>query len=173
MADEHHHDPTFYRSPRDAAAAPAEKIAYLATFSRPATSPDALAVVDVDPESASYASVIGFTELPNTGDELHHFGWNACSSALCPTGDHKHGDRRYLIVPGLRSSNLYVFDTLDNPAEPKIVKALGAEELGKRPVIRARTPCTAARAPCSCRAWAATARRGRAGSRCWTTPRSR
>jgi methanethiol oxidase len=132
MADEHHHDPTFYRSPRDAAAAPAEKIAYLATFSRPATSPDALAVVDVDPESPSYASVIGFTELPNTGDELHHFGWNACSSALCPTGDHKHGDRRYLIVPGLRSSNLYVFDTLDNPTEPPIVKALGAEELGKR-----------------------------------------
>ena len=38
MADEHqhHHDPTFYRSPADAAAAPAEKLAYLATFSRPA-----------------------------------------------------------------------------------------------------------------------------------------
>jgi selenium-binding protein 1 len=132
MADEHHHDPTFYRSPRDAAAAPAEKIAYLATFSRPADSPDALAVVDVDPQSASYGSVISFTELPSTGDELHHFGWNACSSALCPTGDHQHGDRRYLIVPGLRSSRLYVFDTLDNPAEPKIVKALGPEDLGKR-----------------------------------------
>ena len=22
--------------------------------------------------------------MPNVGDELHHFGWNACSSALCP-----------------------------------------------------------------------------------------
>ena len=33
---EHHQDPTFYRSPRDAAAAPAEKLAYVATFSRPA-----------------------------------------------------------------------------------------------------------------------------------------
>jgi selenium-binding protein 1 len=132
MADEHHHDPTFYRSPRDAAAAPAEKVAYLATFSRPANSPDALAVVDVDPQSPSYASVIGLTELPGTGDELHHFGWNACSSALCPTGDHQHGDRRYLIVPGLRSSRLHVFDTLDNETEPKIVKVLGPEELGKR-----------------------------------------
>ncbi|HYZ53227.1 MAG TPA: selenium-binding protein SBP56-related protein [Streptosporangiaceae bacterium] len=136
MADERHHehhqDPTFYRSPRDAAAASPEKVAYLATFSRPADSPDALAVVDVDPQSPSYASVIGFTELPNTGDELHHFGWNACSSALCPTGDHKHGDRRYLIVPGLRSSRLYVFDTRDNETEPKIVKVLGPEELGKR-----------------------------------------
>ncbi len=134
MADEHqhHHDPTFYRSPADAAAAPPEKLAYLATFSRPADRPDALAVVDVDPQSPSYASVVGFTELPYLGDELHHFGWNACSSALCPTGDHKHGDRRYLIVPGLRSSRLYVFDTEANPAEPPIVKVLGPEELGKR-----------------------------------------
>jgi hypothetical protein len=33
---EHHTDPTFYRSPRDAAAAPPEKLAYVAAFSRPA-----------------------------------------------------------------------------------------------------------------------------------------
>ena len=134
MTDEHqhHHDPTFYRSPADAAAAPPEKLAYLATFSRPADTPDALAVVDVDPGSPSYASVVGFTELPDTGDELHHFGWNTCSSALCPTGDHRHGDRRYLIVPSLRSSRLYVFDTRPNPSEPSVVKVLGPEELGKR-----------------------------------------
>ena len=58
MADEHqdHHDPTFYRSPADAAAAPPEKLAYLATFSRPADRPDALAVVDVDPQSPSYGA---------------------------------------------------------------------------------------------------------------------
>ena len=33
--------------------------------------------------------------MPNVGDELHHFGWNRCSSAC-------HGpDRSHLIVPGL------------------------------------------------------------------------
>ena len=132
MTHEHHQDPTFYRSPADAAAAPPEKLAYLATFSRPATQPDALAVVDVDPDSASYAQVVGFTELPDVGDELHHFGWNACSSALCPTGDHQHGDRRYLIVPGLRSSRLHVFDTQPDSSQPRLVKTLGPEELGKR-----------------------------------------
>jgi methanethiol oxidase len=26
--------------------------------------------------------VVGWTELPTAGNELHHFGWNACSSAL-------------------------------------------------------------------------------------------
>ncbi|HEY2241006.1 MAG TPA: selenium-binding protein SBP56-related protein [Streptosporangiaceae bacterium] len=129
---EHHHDPTFYRSPADAAAAPAEKLAYLVTFSRPADKPDALAVVDVDPDSATYSQVVGFTELPSVGDELHHFGWNACSSALCPTGNHDHGDRRYLIVPGLRSSRLHVFDTQPDPSQPRLVKTLSAEELGKR-----------------------------------------
>jgi selenium-binding protein 1 len=132
MADEHHHDPTFYRSPRDAAAGPPEKLAYVAAFSRPADQPDGIAVVDTDPGSAGYGSVIGFTELPHLGDELHHFGWNACSSALCPTGSHTHGDRRYLVVPGIRSSRIYILDTLENPAAPKVVKVLDAEELGKR-----------------------------------------
>ncbi|HEY1620973.1 MAG TPA: selenium-binding protein SBP56-related protein [Streptosporangiaceae bacterium] len=127
-----HHDPTFYRSPADAAAAPAEKLAYVATFARPADKPDALAVVDVDPDSASYSSVVGFTELPHVGDELHHFGWNACSSALCPGGGHDHGDRRYLIVPGIRSSRLYVLDTQPDPAAPHITQVLGPDELAKR-----------------------------------------
>ncbi len=72
--------------------------------------------MDTDPASAGYASVVGFTELPHTGDELHHFGWNACSSALCPTGSHTHGDRRYLVVPGIRSSRIYILDTQPDPA---------------------------------------------------------
>ena len=38
--------------------------------------------------------------MPNVGDELHHFGWNACSSALCPWAPHPHVERRYLLVPG-------------------------------------------------------------------------
>src|SRR5262250_1221320 len=133
MADEgHHHDPTFYRSPRDAAAGPPEKLAYVATFSRAGDQPDAMAVVDTDPASGGYGSVTGFTELPHTGDELHHFGWNACSSALCPTGDHRHGDRRYLVVPGIRSSRVYILDTKDSPSAPEVTKVLGPEELSKR-----------------------------------------
>src|SRR5579875_1702852 len=117
-------DPTFYPSPTDAAEAPAEKIAYVAAFSRPAEQPDAIATVDVDPASDGYGTVIGFTELPNSGDELHHFGWNICSSALCH-GDHaQHAERRYLVVPGLRSSRIYILDTKDDPAHPQLVKTV-------------------------------------------------
>ena len=39
-------------------------------------------------------------DMPHAGDELHHFGWNACSSALCPYAPHPHVERRYLLVPG-------------------------------------------------------------------------
>jgi methanethiol oxidase len=132
VADEHQHDPTFYRSPRDAAEAPPERLAYVATFARPADKPDAIAVVDVDQDSSAYGSVVGVTELTSLGDELHHFGWNACSSALCPGGGHDHGDRRYLIVPGLRSSRVYVMDTREHPTAPQIVRVLDPGELGKR-----------------------------------------
>ena len=41
-------DPTFYPSPRDAANAPAEQLAYVAAFDRAAEKPDAIAVVDTD-----------------------------------------------------------------------------------------------------------------------------
>ena len=42
-------DPTFYASPRLAAKAPAETLAYVALFAPAREVPDAIAVVDVDP----------------------------------------------------------------------------------------------------------------------------
>ena len=124
-------DPTFYPSPRDAAGAPAEKLAYVAAFDRSATRPDALAVLDTDATSPTYGEVVGWTDLPHTGDELHHFGWNACSSALCPYAPHPHVERRYLVVPGLRSSRIHIFDTKDR-ISPELVKVIEAEDLAKR-----------------------------------------
>jgi selenium-binding protein 1 len=62
--------------------------------------------------------------MPNAGDEVHHFGWNACSSALCPYAPHPHVERRYLVVPGLRSSRIHIIDTRPDPRQPKIVKVI-------------------------------------------------
>src|SRR5262245_64300500 len=74
-------DATFYPSPRMAMEAPAEKIAYVAGLNCGRNDkPDALLVVDVDPESKTYGEEVGRLEMPVAGDELHHFGWNACSS---------------------------------------------------------------------------------------------
>ena len=112
-------DPTFYPSPRLAIDAPAETLAYMVTFDPTRQAPDALMTLDVDPSSGSYRQVVGSVEMPNLGDELHHFGWNACSSALCPYAPHPHIERRYLLVPGLRSSRIYVIDTKPDPSQPR------------------------------------------------------
>jgi selenium-binding protein 1 len=123
-------DPTFYRTPADAAAAPAEKLAYVVAFDREAQRPDALTVLDVDPDSSSYGRIVGWADLPTLGDELHHFGWNACSSALAHEGhDTDRLQRRYLLLPGLRSSNVHVYDTHPDPASPTLVKTIDAKEL--------------------------------------------
>ena len=61
---------------------------------------DALAIVGVDKGSTDFGKVVRWLDMPEVGDELHHFGWNACSSALCHAGhDPDHMERRYLLVP--------------------------------------------------------------------------
>ncbi|MDX6679569.1 MAG: methanethiol oxidase, partial [Solirubrobacteraceae bacterium] len=128
-------DPTFYPSPRLAAQAPAEELAYVVTLNTGSNGdarPDALTVVDLDAGSPTYGTQIGRLDMPNVGDELHHFGWNACSSALCPWAPHPHVERRYFLVPGLRSSRIHVVDVKEDPRAPKIVKVIEAEDLARR-----------------------------------------
>jgi selenium-binding protein 1 len=128
-------DPTFYRSAADAIAAPTERLAYVVAFDRAGALPDALAVLDVDENSDTYGSVVGWSDLPTTGDELHHFGWNACSSALMHEGHdmgHDGLQRRYLLLPGLRSSRIHVYDTQPDPRAPRLHKTIEAGELATK-----------------------------------------
>ncbi|HEX6499557.1 MAG TPA: selenium-binding protein SBP56-related protein [Micromonosporaceae bacterium] len=123
-------DPTFYRTPLEAMAAPRESLAYVAAFDPAGRQKDAIAVLDCDVASATYGEVVGWTELPTAGNELHHFGWNACSSSLCHEGHAGHIERRYLLVPGIRSSNTYILDTKPDPRAPAVVRTIDAGELG-------------------------------------------
>jgi selenium-binding protein 1 len=126
-------DPTFYPSPKLAARGPRETLAYVAALSaNGANQPDALVTVDVDPQSKNYGQIVSRLDMPNPGDELHHFGWNACSSALCPHSAHPHVERRYLVVPGLRSSRIHIIDIKPDPRHPKIVKVIEPQELAAR-----------------------------------------
>jgi selenium-binding protein 1 len=128
-------DPTFYRTPSDAISAAPESLAYVAAFDPRGQAKDGIAVIDCDGSSAGYGQVVGWTELPTGGNELHHFGWNACSSALCHNGHGGHGDpleRRYLIVPGLRSSRTYILDTKQDPRAPKVIREITADELASK-----------------------------------------
>ena len=123
-------DPTFYPSPTLAAEAPPETLAYVAMLNpTPNGHGVAIGVVDTDPASKSYGRLIGQTDFPQGDNELHHFGWNACSSHLCPYAPHAHTERRYLVVPGTHSSRIHVLDTKANPRQPELIKVIEGSEV--------------------------------------------
>src|SRR5688500_13116878 len=100
--------------------APPETLAYVAMLN-PSGGPDALYTLDTRAGGGSYGQVVGRVDMTSAADELHHFGWNACSSCLCPFAAHPHVERRYLVVPGLKSPRVYVLDTEDDPQHPRIL----------------------------------------------------
>jgi len=114
-----------YASPEEAMRAEREKLLYtVALYGGTAIqAPDYLATVDVDPASPTYSQVVHRTEL-GMDDELHHFGWNACSSCH----DDESKSRRYLIAGGFRSGRIHIIDTEDARA-PKLYKVIAAEEI--------------------------------------------
>jgi selenium-binding protein 1 len=116
----HNRAPSFYGSPQEAQQAPPEEFLYLACLHEgtDVDAPDFLAVVD-----AETGRIVHETPMPNVGDELHHFGWNRCSSAC-------HGpDRSHLIVPGFRSSRIHILNVADDPRRPRIEKVIEPEDL--------------------------------------------
>lgn len=122
-------DPTFHATPKLAMQAPPEKFAYTLLLSPDFSRPDGIAVVDVDPASPRYGRIVHTVMMPKKGDEFHHFGWNACSSSLSPLSGHAFLERRYLIIPGIRSSRIYVVDTKPDPTQAKIHKIIEPEEV--------------------------------------------
>jgi selenium-binding protein 1 len=112
--------PSLYASPEDAQRAPVEDLLYVSCLHEGTgvRAPDFLAVVD-----AHEGRIVHETPMPNVGDELHHFGWNRCSSAC-------HGpDRSHLVLPGFRSSRIHVLDVADDPRRPRIEKVIEPDEL--------------------------------------------
>ena len=119
-----------YATPAEAMTAPIEKILYtIAIYTGTGIQkPDYLCTIDADPKSETYSKVISRLEMPGIGDELHHMGWNACSSC--------HGDpdkeRKYLIVPGVRSSNLHIIDCVTDPRKPSLFKVIQGSEIKQK-----------------------------------------
>lgn len=146
-----------YASPEEAMQAEREKLLYTVALytGTGVESPDYLATIDADPESPTYSQVISRLEMPNIGDELHHTGWNACSS--CHSDSSK--ERKYMIVPGVRSSRIHIVDTATDPRNPTLHKVIEGDEIKAKTNLSGPTPCTA---------WAPTS-----SSRCSATPMAR
>jgi selenium-binding protein 1 len=111
---------SLYTSPLEARRAPAEEFLYVACLHQGTgvDKPDFLAVVD-----AEQGRIVHELPMPTVGDELHHFGWNRCSSAC-------HGpDRSHLILPGFRSSRVHVVNVADDPRRPVIETVIEPTDL--------------------------------------------
>ncbi|KDD73899.1 selenium binding protein SBP56 [Helicosporidium sp. ATCC 50920] len=61
------------------------------------------------------------------GDELHHSGWNACSSCF---GDSSKS-RNKLILPALGSGRVYAVDVATNPRAPRLSHVAEPEDIVK------------------------------------------
>jgi methanethiol oxidase len=72
-----------------------ERFLYVATIAQSATDPDFVAVIGADPRRSDFGKIVNRVDMPNVGDELHHFGYSA--------------DQRRLLVPGLFSNRVHVF----------------------------------------------------------------
>nr|CAD7439966.1 unnamed protein product [Timema bartmani] len=86
--------------------------------------PDYLATVDVDPQSETYCQVIHRVYMTHVGDELHHSGWNICSSCH----DDASKSRNKLVLPSLVSDRVYIVDTSE-ARQPKLHKVIETKEI--------------------------------------------
>ncbi|XP_047971653.1 selenium-binding protein 1-like isoform X2 [Salvia hispanica] len=116
-----------YATPLQAMSGPKETLIYV-TCTHNGTGkekPDYLATVDTDPNSPTYSKVIHRLPMPYLGDELHHSGWNACSSC--------HGDpsavRRFLVLTALLSGRIYVVDTQKDLRAPSLHKVVDHKDV--------------------------------------------
>jgi len=118
-----------YATPAEAILAPRETLVYFPCIPIDTTKANYLATVDVEPSSPQYGHVIARTQIPHSEvDELHHSGWNACSSC--------HGDvsreRKYLVLPSITSANVFFFDVGTNPKAPTLHHIVKHEEVIKK-----------------------------------------
>mmetsp|Transcript_19144 Transcript_19144/g.41321 ORF Transcript_19144/g.41321 Transcript_19144/m.41321 type:complete len:475 (+) Transcript_19144:158-1582(+) len=115
-----------YATPLDAFKNGArEKLLYIPAIVPDHSRPDYLVTVDVDPSSPSFSQVIHRLPFPYKGDELHHSGWNACSSCY---GD-ASASRKLLILPALASGRIYAVDTDSDPLAPKLHKVVEPHDI--------------------------------------------
>jgi selenium-binding protein 1 len=99
---------------------PREKLLYIPCIVPDKSRPDYLVTVDSDSESKTYSKVIHRLPMSHVGDEIHHTGWNACSSCH----DDVARSRNRLILPSIGSDRIYAIDTETDPKAPRIDKEI-------------------------------------------------
>ena len=103
--------------PAGAARVVREKLLYVVCTDGQGDNPDFLAVIGADPSRPRrYGRILGRADMPNVDDELHHFAYSL--------------DQERLLVPGLFSNRVHVFDVHANPARPRLISVESLDASG-------------------------------------------
>ncbi|XP_055296101.1 methanethiol oxidase [Sitodiplosis mosellana] len=132
-----------YASPLDAMKnGPREKLLYIIAVQPDLKHSDGdyLATVDVDPTSSTYSQVIHRTYTKAKGNELHHSGWNTCSSCYeVKDQDVVIPKRDKLVCPALNSNRVYVFDMSQDERKPVLYRVIDSTVLNEHNVSAPHT----------------------------------
>lgn len=93
-----------------------ETLLYIWTRDADHQESDFLAVVDVDPKSESYGSVIATAPTNSPANEAHHFGYTV------------NADR--IFAGGIITNKAYIYDVKTDPRNPKLIKTVDLDVTG-------------------------------------------
>src|ERR1700730_6648530 len=87
-----------------------EKYLYVFCVDADAKDNDFIAVIDVNPDSTGYGTILQMLDLGTKGNETHHWGYT--------------DDRTKIWAGGLFSSRIRILDVASDPAKPRIEKVI-------------------------------------------------
>jgi selenium-binding protein 1 len=93
-----------------------ESLLYVWTRDGDGRESDFLAVVDADPESASYGQVIATEPAGSAGNEAHHFGYTVGTDRI--------------FAGGLFSNQLFIYDVERDPRSPELIRTVDLDPTG-------------------------------------------
>ncbi|MDN5864645.1 MAG: selenium-binding family protein [Gammaproteobacteria bacterium] len=93
-----------------------ESLLYVWTRDADSRETDALAVVDVDPESETWGEILYMAPTGSGANEAHHFGYT------------RSADR--IFAGGLKSNRLFIYDLGQNPRRPQLLRIVDLDATG-------------------------------------------
>jgi methanethiol oxidase len=87
-----------------------EKYLYVFCVDADARDNDFVAVIDVDPDSTRYGTILHTLDLGTKGNETHHWGYT--------------DDRTRIWAGGLFSSRIWILDVASDPSRPRVEKVI-------------------------------------------------
>lgn len=93
-----------------------ERVLYVWTRDASGTGSDFIAVVDADPESASFGRIVSTAPTGSAGNEAHHFGYTP--------------DAGRIFAGGMFSSRIFVYDVGSDPRQLRLARTVDLRQSG-------------------------------------------